>query len=97
MQPRQPWRPRVLTPAEAEEIAAQLTEDELELGRLETICVKWVMDDARTLSAAAAQLRDFADDLVGLELDGWQLVEPVDGGHGHLVNRDPERRLSEPA
>ncbi len=89
------WRPRTLAPEEAEEIAAELDEADLEQGRLETVCAKWVMDEAHTLSDAAAQLRDFADWLIELELDGWQLIEPVDGGHGHIVNRDPEKRISE--
>ena len=39
-------------------------------------------------------LRDFAEWLLELELDGWQLVDPVDGGHGLMVNEDPEKRLS---
>jgi len=34
---------------------------------------------------------------VELELDGWQLVDPVDGGHGLMVNEDPEKRVSERA
>lgn len=89
------WRPRALAPEEAEEIAAELDEDDLERGRLETVCAKWVMDEARTLAEAAAQLRDFADWLIEVELDGWQLIEPVDGGHGHIVNRDPAKRISE--
>jgi len=42
-------------------------------------------------------LRGFAEWLVELELDGWQLVDAVDGGHGMIVNEDPEKRLSEPA
>ncbi len=92
----QPWQPRTLRPHEAEEIAAELTEEDLERGRLEVVCGKWVIDDARTLSEAAAELRDFADWLVELELDGWQLIEPVDGGHAYLVNRDPHRRISQP-
>jgi hypothetical protein len=40
-------------------------------------------------------LRDYAEWLVELELDGWQLVDPVDGGHGLMVNEDPEKRVSE--
>ena len=84
-----------LGPDEAEEIAAALTEEELERGRLETVCVKWVADEARTLSEAVAHLRDFADWLAELETEGWQLVEPIDGGHGHLVNRDPRARVEE--
>ena len=91
------WQTARLTPDEAEEIAAELSEEDLERGRLETICGKWVMDEARTLSEAAEELRDFADWLVELEIDGWQLAEPVDGGHAHLVNRDAEKRIRETA
>jgi len=87
------WRPARLSPDEAEEIAAELSEEDLGRGRLETICGKWVMDEARTLSEAADELRDFADWLVALEIDGWQLVEPVDGGHAHLVNRNAGKRI----
>lgn len=42
-------------------------------------------------------LRDFAEWLVELELDGWQLVDPVDGGHCLVVNEDPDKSLPEPA
>ena len=86
-----------LGPDEAEEIAAALTEHELERGRLETICVRWVADEARTLSEAVDRLRDFAEWPAELETEGWQLVEPVDGGHGHLVNRDPRARVEDEA
>jgi hypothetical protein len=86
---------RMLTPAEAADIAGELTEDEVEGGRLESVCVKWVADEATTLTEASLMLRDFAEWLLELELDGWQLVDPVDGGHGLLVNEDPEKRLSE--
>jgi hypothetical protein len=87
----------MLTPREAADIAGELTEEELEAGRLETLCVKWVADEAETLTEASLMLRDFAEWLLDLELDGWQLVDPVDGGHGLVVNEDPERRMSGPA
>jgi hypothetical protein len=90
-------KPRMLTPREAADIAGELTEEELEAGRLETLCVKWVADEAETLTEASLMLRDFAEWLLDLELDGWQLVDPVDGGHGLVVNEDPERRMSGPA
>jgi hypothetical protein len=57
--------------------------------------VKWVADEAETLSEASLMLRDYAEWLLELELAGWQLVEAVDGGHGIIVNTDPEKRLSE--
>jgi len=90
------WESPRLSPTEAEEIAAELSEEDLGRGRLETICGKWVLDESRTLSEAAAELRAFADWLVELEIDGWQLVEAIDGGHAYVVNRDPEKRVTEP-
>lgn len=42
-------------------------------------------------------LRDVAEWLLELELVGWQLVVPVDGGHGLVVNDNPEKRVHEPA
>ena len=86
-------RPRMLTPREAADIAGGLTEDDFE-ARLQSLCVKWVADEAETLTEASLRLRDFAEWLLELEMDGWQLVDPVDGGHGLMVNEDPEKRLS---
>jgi len=86
-------KPRMLTPREAADIAGDLTEEDFE-ARLESLCVKWVADEADTLTEASLMLRDFAEWLLELELDGWQLVDPVDGGHGLMVNEDPEKRLS---
>jgi hypothetical protein len=90
-------RPRMLSPREAVDIAGRLTEEEVDSGRLESLCVKWVADEAETLSEASLMLRHFAEWLVELELDGWQLVDAFDGGHGLVVNEDPEKRLSDPA
>jgi hypothetical protein len=72
------------------------TEEDFE-ARLEGVCVKWVADEAETLTEASLMLRDYAEWLLELELDGWQLVDPVDGGHGMMVNEDPEKRVSERA
>ena len=88
-------KPRLLTPREAADIAGELDEDSVEAGRLESVCVKWVADEAETLSEASLMLRDYAEWLLELELAGWQLVDAVDGGHGIIVNEDPEKRLSE--
>jgi len=87
-------KPRMLSPREAADIAGDLTEEDFE-ARLESVCVKWVADEAETLTEASLMLRDYAEWLLELELDGWQLVDPVDGGHCLLVNADPEKRLSE--
>ena len=88
--------PRILSPREAADIAGELTEEDFE-GRVEGVCVKWVADEAETLTEASLMLRDYAEWLVELELDGWQLVDPVDGGHGLMVNEDPEKKASERA
>jgi hypothetical protein len=89
-------RPRTLTPSEAADIAGELSEEDFE-ARAESVCVKWVADEAATLTEVSLMLRDYAEWLLELELDGWQLVDPVDSGHGILVNEDPEKRLSERA
>ena len=96
MRAQENGRPRTLTPREAADIAGELDEEDFE-ARIEGVCVKWVADEAKTLSEASLMLRDYAEWLLELELDGWQLVDPVDCGHGMLVNEDPEKRLSEPA
>jgi len=88
--------PRIMSPREAADIAGELTEEDFE-ARLEGVCVRWVADQAETLTEASLMLRDYAEWLMELELDGWQLVDPVDGGHGLIVNEDPEKRVSERA
>jgi hypothetical protein len=89
-------KPRLLTPREAADIAGELTEADFD-ARVEGVCVTSVADGARTLTEASLMLRDYAEWMLERELDGWQLVDPVDEGHGILVNEDPERRLSETA
>ena len=88
-------RPRMLSPREAADIAGELSEEDVEEGRLESLCVNCVADEAETLTEASLMLRDFAEWLLALEMDGWQLVDPVDGGHGLLVNEDAEKKLSD--
>jgi len=88
-------KPRMLTPGEAADIPGELAEEDLEAGRLESLCVNWVADEAETLTEASLMLRDFAEWLLELELDGWQLLDPVDGGHCLVVNENAENRLSE--
>src|SRR2546425_11277847 len=93
MRPEDNGRPRMLTPREAADIAGDLSEEDFE-ARLESLCVKWVADEAETLSEASLRLRDFAEGLLELELGGWQLVGPVDGRHGPMADEEPEKRLS---
>ena len=95
MRGHQNGRPKMLSPREAADIAGELSEEDVEAGRLESLCVNWVADEAETLTEASLMLRDFAEWLLALELDGWQLVDPVDGGHGLLVNEDAEKKLSD--
>ena len=94
MQAHENGKPRMLSPREAADIAGELTEEDVD-ARLEGVCVKWIADEAETLSEASLMLRDYAEWLVELELDGWQLVDGVEGGHGLMVNEDPEKRVSE--
>ena len=54
-----------------------------------------VLSPREAADTASLLLRDYAEWLVELELDGWQLVDPVDGGHGLIVNEDPEKRVAE--
>ena len=94
MRARENGMPRILSPHEAADIAGELTEEDFDT-RLEGVCVKWVADEAETLTEASLMLRDYAERLLELELDGWQLVDPVEGGHGMMVNEDAEKRVSE--
>jgi hypothetical protein len=48
----------------------------------EIIRAKWQMDGATTLSEAAEKLRAFADELIQMEKDGWQLTQPVEDDYG---------------
>ena len=68
-------KPRLLTAREAADIAGELTEEDFD-ARTEGVCVKWVADEAETLTEASLMLRDYAEWLLELELDGWQLVDP---------------------
>ena len=94
MRARENGMPRILSPQEAADIAGELTEEDFD-ARLEGVRVKWVADEAETLTEASLMLRDYAERLLELELDGWQLVDPVEGGHGMMVNEDAEKRVSE--
>ena len=50
----------------------------------ESIRAKWLMDGATTLTEAAQQLRAYADDLLQLEKQGWQLIGPVEDDYGWI-------------
>ena len=49
--------PRMLSPGEAADIAGELNEEDFE-ARLEGVRVKWVADEAETLTEASLMLRD---------------------------------------
>jgi hypothetical protein len=85
-------RSRPLTPDEAEALAAELDEDELD-ERIESICLAPLIDEARTLTEAAHELLGFALWLVDLERDGWQLVEEAGDGHLRVINADARKRV----
>ena len=87
--------PRILSPAQAADLAGELDEAEADT-RIETICLAPVIDGARSLSDAAAELHEFAEFLRDIERDGWQMVEPADGTHAYVVNEDPGKRIFEP-
>jgi hypothetical protein len=54
----------------------------------EIIRAKWKIDGAATLSQAAAMLRKFADHLVKIEAEGWQLTQPVADDYGFIEQED---------
>lgn len=51
----------------------------------EPLRAKWIMDEATTLTEAAAKLRAEADRLDQLAKDGWTLEGPIDDDWGFLV------------
>lgn len=55
--------------------------DEIE----DIIRAKWTIDEARTLSEAAALLRAKADELEQLEREGWQLIDRVYDDYGYIT------------
>jgi hypothetical protein len=59
-----------------------------------TVRAKWSIDDAKTLSEAAAMSRAFAEWLENLERDGWQLTGPVEDDYG-FIRREPAVASSE--
>jgi hypothetical protein len=58
--------------------------------RTEIIRAKWTMDEATTLSEAAAMLRAAADRLEELEKEGWQLVRPIADDYGFITQAQTE-------
>lgn len=56
------------------------------------IRAKWSMDGAKTLSEAAKALRDYADELLKLERQGWQLVSEINEDYGHIEKPRAKRR-----
>ena len=58
--------------------------DEDELDDDEIIRAKWVMDGASTLPEAAAQLREYADQLDRLHGEGFRLRGKIDDDYGYI-------------
>jgi hypothetical protein len=59
-------------------------EDDWDDPNRSTVRAKWSMDGAMTLTEAAQKLRAFADDLLAMEADGWQLTERVNDDYGFI-------------
>ena len=59
--------------------------------RLDVVRARWVLEGARSLSEAAANLRAFAADLEELERDGWQLMGQMEGDRGVIRRVAPPR------
>lgn len=49
------------------------------------IRAKWVMDDARTLAQAREKLLDYAGYLRSLEMEGYELTQPVADDYGFVT------------
>jgi hypothetical protein len=64
-----------------DQVVYMLADEDEDLGdgteTISAIRAKWVIENAATLSEAAAKLRDFADELAQMEREGWQLIGPV--------------------
>lgn len=58
----------------------------------EAIAIKWIAEDAHTLSALAERLESYAAYLRELEARGYQLSQPIDGGMSYATpgGRDPD-------
>lgn len=70
-------------------------DEDFEEGSSELIRAKWSFDGAKTLSEAAKMLQDYADYLLALEKDGWQLVHSIEDDYGFITNPDKTKRLSQ--
>lgn len=44
-----------------------------------------VADGAKSLQEAAGRLYDFADDLIVMSEEGWEIVDDITAGHGTAV------------
>jgi hypothetical protein len=53
------------------------------------INARYTMDGASTLSEAARMLKDYADELIKMEKDGWQLTDEVNDDWGNLYREKP--------
>jgi hypothetical protein len=50
----------------------------------------WAIDGARTLPEAALMLREYADELEDLAVEGFVLAEPIEKDYGCAVRADPD-------
>ena len=72
-------------------------EDEQEwIENTQLIRGKWLMDDAETLTEAAKMLREYANELLELEKEDWQFLDPVHDDYGYIAKAEYRLKISKP-
>jgi hypothetical protein len=51
----------------------------------ELLYLKYMFEGCSTLADLSVRLRGLADELWRRSTEGWELAQPVDRGHAHLV------------
>lgn len=59
-------------------------EDEFDEENNDIIRAKWSFDGATTLTEAAEMLKNYADEILKLEKEGWQLESPIEDDYGFI-------------
>lgn len=62
-------------------------EEEFDPENESIVRAKWSFDGATTLSEAAQKLRNYADELIQMEKEGWQLTQPIEDDYGFIERR----------
>lgn len=66
------------------DFAGEEFEEEYDDENEQIVRAKWSMDGAKTLSEAASLLRCYADNLMDMEREGWQLIQPIEDDYGFI-------------